>query len=217
MDPLSLPGAFLALLIRAFVAQPFTIPASSMLPTLEVGDYMLASKSAYGYSRFSLPMGAWLPAFELMKMPPQRGDVVIFRLPSDLSVDYVKRVIGLEGDRVQVIGGVTHLNGTPLKREPVAVYRLKEPVGGITDAIEYRETLPEGRSYDIIDLEDNSPGDDTAEFVVPPGHCFVMGDNRDNSNDSRFTIGFIPYANVYAKAWLTVDYSGKTLKAHQIK
>ena len=189
--------------IRTFIVQPFTIPAGSMIPTVELGNYLVASKSAYGYSQFSTPFGEYLPAFDVLKVLPKRGDVVLFALPRDLSTPYIKRVIGLAGDRVQMRGGMTFLNGKPLPRKPISAYSDKS--GRYMNVPRYVETLPEGKSYTIIELTDEAESDNTQEFIVPPGHCFVMGDNRDNSSDSRFTLSYVPYANIFAKALFVLD------------
>jgi signal peptidase I len=195
-----LAGTFV-FLFRALVAQPFLTPSASMAPTLEVGDYLWTSKFSYGYSNYSFPFGAVLPAFTFGKTGPARGDVVVFALPSDPSTDYVKRVVGLPGDTVQVREGVTYLNGVALTREAAGSYDLEAASalgeGTVSKVI---ETLPDGRSYAIIEMPGWSAGDDTRLFTVPPGHYFVMGDNRDNSSDSRFhTVGFVPTANIHSK------------------
>lgn len=207
-----------ALLFRALVAQPFTIPSASMAPTVEVGDYVWSSKFSYGYSNFSLPMGDILPAFTFAKTGPQRGDVVIFRLPSDPSIDYIKRVVGLPGDTVQIRDGITYLNGTALKREPAGSY--DGPAGPFAEDIEARtftETLPDGRRYVIIEMTEQTMGDNTAVFDVPPGHYFVMGDNRDNASDSRFGVGFVPEANIIAKALVAVTWPGGKFTLRDVK
>jgi signal peptidase I len=215
MDPFGLPAAGLALLFRIFLIQPFTMSAGSMLPTLKVNDYIVGAKFSYGYSQYSTPLGSFLPAFEFAKSAPARGDVVIFALPSNPSTTYIKRVIGLPGDRVQVKDGITYLNDKPLKRELLGMYQADAV--DMPPVPEYRETLPNGRSYTVIEIVDGSESDNTRVFTVPPGHVFVMGDNRDNSSDSRFSVGYLPIANIFAKAWMVVDYSGETAVGREIK
>jgi signal peptidase I len=202
----------LALPVRAFVFQPFNIPSGAMMPTLLVGDHLFASKFAYGYSRYSLP-GPPLPiSGRLFGSEPQRGDVVIFRLPSDTTVDYVKRVIGLPGERIQLIGGVVHINGEPVKREEIEPFVFAE--SGIERQVKrWRETLPHGVAHETLDLIVGSDADDTQEFHVPAGQYFVLGDNRDNSTDSRFFggrgVGFVPFENIVGRADLIYISAGK--------
>jgi signal peptidase I len=195
----------LALVVRTFLFQPFNIPSGSMKDTLLVGDYLFVSKYAYGYSRFSLPFGLHLFDGRVWSAPPKRGDVVVFKLPRDDSTDYIKRVIGLPGDRIQVTDGVLYINGTPVKRERVSDYVTTDAGGRTVNVPRYRETLPEGVSYDTLDLTPNGMEDNTQVFEVPPDHYFMMGDNRDNSTDSRVPptsggVGYVPFENLVGRA-----------------
>ncbi|MEL4070956.1 signal peptidase I [Ochrobactrum sp. GPK 3] len=190
----------LALVIRTILFQPFSIPSGSMRPTLLEGDYLFVSKYAYGYSRFSLPFGLDLFSGRIWSAEPKRGDVVVFKLPSDTSIDYIKRVIGLPGDRVQMRGGVLYINDQAVKRDRVGTIDNPD-VTEVNRPVEvYRETLPEGVTYVTLDLAPNSIGDDTRVFEVPAGHYFMMGDNRDNSLDSRFGVGYVPFENLVGRA-----------------
>jgi len=190
----------LALVIRSLFFQPFSIPSGSMRPTLLEGDYLFVTKWAYGYSRYSLPFGPNLFSGRIWGAEPKRGDVVVFKFPPNPSIDYIKRVIGLPGDRIQMKDGQLFINGVGVPREKVG--QIDNPditeVNRLVDV--YRETLPDGVSYDTLDLSPNSIGDNTREFDVPPGHYFMMGDNRDNSSDSRFTVGFVPAENLVGRA-----------------
>jgi signal peptidase I len=189
----------IALVIRTLLFQPFSIPSGSMKGTLLVGDYLFVSQFSYGYSRYSLPLSLPLFSGRIFGAEPQRGDVVVFALPKDPSTDYIKRVIGLPGDHIQVIDGQLHINGVAVKRERVGDFLDDEGGGAIR---RWRETLPNGVSYDVLDLQDNSFLDNTQEYVVPPGHYFMMGDNRDNSMDSRVpsAVGYVPFENIIGKA-----------------
>ncbi|QOZ70299.1 MULTISPECIES: signal peptidase I [Bradyrhizobium] len=189
-------------LFRFFLYQPFNIPSGSMMPTLVVGDYVFAAKYAYGYGRYSFPFApSWISG-RFRAADPEYGDVVVFRAPKDTAVDYVKRVIGLPGDRIQMRGGQLFLNDRAVTR-----VALKETVAGSAcgtdDAAKvrrWRETLPNGASYATYDCIDNGYLDNTNVFTVPPGHFFVLGDNRDNSTDSRMAaMGFIPLDNLVGK------------------
>src|SRR5690349_21988683 len=191
----------IALVIRTFLFQPFNIPSGSMKATLLVGDYLFVSKYSYGYSHFSFPLSPPLFSGRIFGSAPNRGDVVVFRLPKDTSTDYIKRVIGLPGDRIQVVDGVLHINGQPIKREPAPDFIETEE--GIREAPvkRWKETLPNGVSYYTLDLVDNGFADNTQVYTVPADHYFMMGDNRDNSTDSRFSqVGMVPFENIVGKA-----------------
>ena len=190
----------LALVIRTLLFQPFSIPSGSMRPTLLEGDYLFVTKWSYGYSRYSLPFGPDIFSGRIWGSAPKRGDVVVFKFPPDPSVDYIKRVVGLPGDKIQVKDGQLFINGVGVPR--VKTGQIDNP--DITEESRpidvYRETLPNGVSYDTLDLNSNSIGDNTREFDVPAGHYFMMGDNRDNSADSRFTVGYVPEENLVGRA-----------------
>lgn len=206
---------------RSFFFSPFNIPSESMLPRLMDGDYLLASKWSYGYSKYSLPFSAPLIPGRIFASQPERGDVVIFKAPPGNNVDYIKRVIGLPGDTVQVIDGVVQLNGKTIPKERIsdAVVPVSpntqcaDPVFSVEDENgtegchypRFRETLPGGKTYEVLDFG-MTPQDNTPPVIVPEGHLFLMGDNRDNSEDSRFParegrgVGLVPQDNLVGKA-----------------
>ncbi|MGB6117449.1 MAG: signal peptidase I [Mesorhizobium sp.] len=189
----------LALVIRTFLFQPFSIPSGSMRPTLLEGDYLFVTKWSYGYSKHSLPFSPDLFSGRVWGGTPERGDVVVFKYPPDTSLDYIKRVIGLPGDRIQMVDGVLHINGTPVTREKTGEINNQDITEVNRPVDVYRETLPNGVSYDTLDLTPNGISDNTREVTVPEGNYFMMGDNRDNSADSR-AFGFVPYENLVGRA-----------------
>ena len=188
-------------LVRTFWFEPFKIPSGSMYPTLEVGDFLFISKYTYGYSRHSFPFS--FPKFKgrIWQDLPERGDVVVFKFPMDGKTDFIKRIIGLPGDTVQVIDGQLYINGKLIQREKVGRYVISEYTPFPQEFTEYTETLPEGQKHRILEFSDDiETVDNTPEFKVPANHYFMMGDNRDNSNDSRKDIGFVPLDNIEGKA-----------------
>jgi len=195
----------IALVIRTFLFQPFNIPSGSMKATLLVGDYLLVSKYSYGYSHYSLPFSPPLFSGRIWGSAPDRGDVVVFRLPREDSTDYIKRVIGLPGDTIQMIDGVLHINGEPVKRERIEDF-IETDEGMRTSRVKrWRETLPNGVSYTTLDLVDRGLYDNAGPYKVPEGHYFMMGDNRDNSTDSRVRpeqggVGYVPFENFIGRA-----------------
>ncbi|MBR0721937.1 signal peptidase I [Bradyrhizobium manausense] len=191
------------ILFRYVLFQPFNIPSGSMMPTLVVGDYVFAAKYTYGYGRYSFPFAQSFISGRFRAADPAYGDVVIFRSPRDTKTDYVKRVVGLPGDRIQMRQGQLFLNDKPVTRVALKDVSASAACGGEAGARakRWRETMPNGASYITYDCVDNGFADNTEVYTVPPGHFFAMGDNRDNSTDSRFmsVMGFIPMDNLVGK------------------
>ncbi|MBY5335311.1 signal peptidase I [Rhizobium leguminosarum] len=190
----------LAMVIRTVLFQPFTIPSGSMMPTLLVGDYIFVNKFAYGYSKYSLPFSPDVFSGRLFGADPKRGDIVVFRFPPNPEVDYIKRCIGLPGDHIQVTDGVLYVNGKPVPKVADGSFTSDYKLDPGADVPVFRETLDNGKTYDTLDQSQVSRGDNTREFIVPEGHYFMMGDNRDNSLDSRFDVGFVPAENLVGRA-----------------
>ncbi len=205
-----------ALLMRSFLFDPFNIPSGSMKDTLLVGDYLFVSKYSYGYSRYSFPLG--LPLFKgrVMGEAPKRGDVVVFRPPGAVNQDYIKRLIGLPGDRIQVKASTVYINGVALKDEPDGTFLDNEDPYQVKSIPRFTETLPEGKVIRVLN-ERYTASDDTPVFTVPQGHYFMMGDNRDNSADSRVeggVVGFVPEENLVGRAeiiFFSIDTATLTL------
>jgi signal peptidase I len=193
----------IAVVVRTVLFQPFNIPSGSLVPTLLVGDYLFTSKYSYGYSRYSIPFGPPLFSGRLWGSEPKRGDIAVFKLPKDNSTDYIKRVIGLPGDKIQVVEGVLQINGKAVQRERIADYETSDAFGRTIAVPQYQETLPNGVSHRIIERDgDRGYWDNTYVYNVPAGHFFMMGDNRDNSTDSpdESSVGFVPFENLVGRA-----------------
>ena len=190
----------LALGFRSLLFEPFNIPSGSMIPTLLVGDYLFVSKYSYGYSRYSFPFGMAPFDGRIFETPPERGDVAVFRQPQNESVAFIKRIVGLPGDRIQVTNGILRINDVAVNRVRKGFATASDGYNVIRFAV-YQETLPNGKSYLTQERSDDDVLDNTNVFLVPEGHYFMMGDNRDNSRDSRTTsVGMVPAENLIGRA-----------------
>ncbi len=208
----------IAFFVRTFFFQPFNIPSSSMYPTLKIGDYLFVSKLSYGYGKYSFNFNlgwrdsTWISCCSFVDFPgrkvladvPERGDVAVFKLPKDTNIDYIKRVIGLPGDRIQMKAGVLFINDVEVKKERIEDYvdPTQEAGDQFAQSIvpQFKETLPNGVQYNVLDYADVGFPDNTDVFVVPSGNYFMMGDNRDNSSDSRLSVGYVPLENFVGRA-----------------
>ena len=213
----------IALVVRTFLFQPFNIPSGSLIPTLLIGDYLFVSKYAYGYSKYSFPDFSGtvsdllhvprppdyrdLISGRFLATPPKRGDIAVFKTPSDNTTDFIKRVIGLPGDRIQLMHARLIINGQMVPREPTQKVTTRDRFGNEVEVPTYNETLPGGVTHRIIQLDGDDGGlaSNTDVYVVPPNEYFMMGDNRDNSLDSRVPVeqggvGYVPFVNFVGRA-----------------
>ncbi len=199
----------IAIVIRTFLFEPFKIPSGSMYPTLHVGDYLFVSKYTYGYSKHSFPFS--LPLFDgrIWADTPQRGDVVVFKFPQDNKTDFIKRIVGLPGDKIKMQDGILYINGKPVERQQIEDFVIRDKFGNGERYTQYVETLPNGVKHNILEISDQQElVDNMVEVTVPENSYFVMGDNRDRSDDSRLSVGFVPFENLVGKArWLFFSHN----------
>lgn len=191
---------FIAILIRSFLFEPFRIPSGSMYPTLKVGDFLFVSKYTYGYSKHSFPASIPLFSGRVFYDEPQRGDIVVFKYPKDNRTDFIKRIVGLPGDRIKLVDGILYINDEPVQRTRIDDYVLFDDDVNAGVYPQYEEVLPNGVKHKIIEISDEGPFDNFEEVVVPADNFFMVGDNRDRSDDSRRNVGFVPKENLVGKA-----------------
>ncbi len=209
---------FVPILIRSFVYTPFHIPSGSMKPTLLIGDYIFVSKFSYGYSKYSFPFSPDIFSGRIFASEPKRGDIIVFRKPTDTSMDYIKRLVGLPGDTIQVIDGILHINGEAVNLLPADAFIDEDRNEGDKAVATFTETLPGGVAHIILDTNPQGDLDNTPQYKVPEGHYFFMGDNRDNSQDSRVQreVGFVPLENLIGRADLVfISTDGELWKIWQ--
>ncbi len=206
-----------ALVIRSLAFEPFSIPSGSMKPSLLVGDYLFVSKYAYGFSRYSFPWQIVPISGRVLERSPVRGDIAVFKFPPNPETDYIKRIVGLPGDRIQVRNGLLYIDDEVVPRTSLGEQRVTDR-HGVTHTYEvFRESIPGGREYLIYDATPNGALDNTDEYIVPEGHYFALGDNRDQSSDSRLLgrVGFIPAENLVGRAevvFISFDGSAQSWK-----
>ena len=194
-------AGIIAIIFRSLFFEPFNIPSGSMIPSLLVGDYLFVSKYSYGYSKYSFPFGVMPIEGRFLEQHPKRGDIIVFRKPGQENIDYIKRLVGLPGDNVQVINGILHVNDKASTRTKTNLGKTKNSIGDTILVNEYIEQFEDSNFHKIIEASDNDLFDNTIKFKVPIGHYFFMGDNRDNSRDSRTSeVGFVPKINLIGKA-----------------
>lgn len=209
-----LVAVIIAIIFRSFFIQPFSIPTQSMVPTLQVGDYLFVQKWTYGYSRSSFPFRPAIFEGRIWGDAPERGDIAVFKAHHANYIDFIKRVIGLPGDRIQMRNGQLYINDQPVERKRISNFEYWQQRDGAEFPVaRYVETLPNGVSYEVLDLTNANASDNTPIFIVPEGHYFMMGDNRDNSADSRYItgLGFVPAEDLVGKAvyrWISVKQGG---------
>lgn len=205
-------AGLIALVIRTFLFEPFNIPSGSMFPTLLVGDYLFVEKYSYGYSKYSFPLDPPLFKGRILEREVKRGDVAVFRQPPHPQIDYIKRIVGLPGDTIEVREGQLYINGKAVPREYLGTEQMADSIS-TTFFMKYNETLPNGVKHHIYEISDSESLDNTPVFTVPEGHYFAMGDNRDQSQDSRveYEVGFVPAENLVGRAgflFFSVDSIG---------